>query len=453
MDFDDRAKEQSDLIFRVWVQNLLRNQPEELAAKLAFRHCPGTPVTASRLANGAFNVCYRVTFEDGKRVVVRFTALGRVVARREKVGDEIAVMEYLAQHTAIPVPKIFGSGDCAVGPYVVMSYIEGKPLTGYLRDPSRETDALRPNLPAPVLRKAYFAMADLLLELAKPEFPSIGAIARDEAGAWTVSKRALTFNMNRLAQFSNIPHSVFTQRRFDSAADFFEELARQHFWHLELQRNDAVADDADCRKKYVARCLFRRLSREIAGEHCRGPFRLFCDDLRPDSLLVDASKLAVAGVVDWEFTYAAPVEFTHAAPWWLLLERPEAWEDDLDEFLARFMPRFRTFIEVLRECEAAKIADGSLLPSQRLSAAMEKSMENGMFWVCLASRHSSMFDEIYWKFIDPKFFGPFTTMEDRLCLLSAAERTDIDAFVEKKMLQASEGSLASYYTVDEIFDL
>jgi Ser/Thr protein kinase RdoA (MazF antagonist) len=109
------------------------------------------------------------------------------------------------------------------------------------------------------------------------------------------------------------------RRRFNNAADYFEELARQHFYHLEFQINDAVIDEADCQKKYIARCLFHNLSREISKEHCNGPFRLYCVDLRPDNVLIDPSKFVVAGVVDWEFTYAAPVEFTYAAPWWLLI--------------------------------------------------------------------------------------------------------------------------------------
>lgn len=266
-------------------------------------------------------------------------------------------------------------------------------------------------------------------------------------------KRPLTFNMNRLAQFSNIPHSVFREQHFSNAADYFEELAQQHFYHLELQHNDAISNEADCRKKYIARCLFRKLSRDISREHCNGPFRLYCDDLHPDNVLVDVSKLVVTGVVDWEFAYAAPVEFTYAAPWWLLLERPEDWESDLDQFLVRFMPRFRIFLEVLQDCEARKIKGGSLSQSQRLSIAMENSLETGHFWICLASRHSSMFDEIYWNFIDPRFFGHFTTIEDRLRLLSAEERVNIDIFIEKKMCQASEGKLISYYSIDEIVDL
>lgn len=452
MDFDSLAKQQSDRIFQVWIQNLLRNSPENLAGKLASRHCHGTPMTALRLPNGAFNICYRVTFENGHRVLVRFTALGRVIARNEKVEDEVAIMGYVAQHTTIPVPNVLGYGKCVVGPYIVMSFIEGNPLSGYLRDSSQEIVTLSSDIPMSVLKRAYFGMAEVLLELSKPTFPSIGAIRQDESGGWVVSKRPLSFNMNRLSQFSNIPHNVFGRRHFGNAADYFEELARQHFHHLEFQRNDAVTDEADCRKKYIARCLFRKISREIS-KHCSGPFRLYCDDLRPDNVLVDASRLIVAGVIDWEFAYAAPVEFTYAAPWWLLLERPEDWEPDLDQFLVRFMPRFHTFLEVLQDCEARKIKDGSLLQSQRLSTAMEKSLETGLFWICLASRHSSMFDEIYWSFIDQRFFGPLTTIDDRLCLLSAEERVDIDTFVEKKMDQTRAGNLDSHYSIDELVDL
>ncbi|RJE20509.1 Phosphotransferase enzyme family protein [Aspergillus sclerotialis] len=85
MEFDKLAKDKSDRVFQVWVQNLLRNSPEELAGKLASGHCPGTPVTALQLSNGAFSVCYRVTYENGLRVLVRFTALGRVIAEMKRL--------------------------------------------------------------------------------------------------------------------------------------------------------------------------------------------------------------------------------------------------------------------------------------------------------------------------------------------------------------------------------
>jgi hypothetical protein len=43
-----------------------------------------------------------------------------------------------------------------------------------------------------------------------------------------------------------------------------------------------------------------------------------------------------------------------------------------------------------------------------------------------------MFDEIYWGLMDSRFYGSFTTIEDRLGLLSAEERLNVDAIVEGK---------------------
>ena len=121
--------------------------------------------------------------------------------------------------------------------------------------------------------------------------------------------------------------------------------------------------------------------------------------------------------------------------------------------LGTFHAEIHTFLEVLRDCEAGKIKAGSLSQTQRLSTVMEKSVESGLFWICLASRHSSMFDKIYWKFIDPRFFDPFTSIEDRLDLLSAEERVNMDPFIERKMQQASEAKLVLHYSVDELVDL
>lgn len=96
---------------------------------------------------------------------------------------------------------------------------------------------------------------------------------------WTVQNRPFTFNMDRLSQFSNIPLDVFGKKYFNNAADYFEELALQHLYHFEFQRNDAITDETDCRKKCIARRLFRKVSREISTEHCTGPLRLYCEYL------------------------------------------------------------------------------------------------------------------------------------------------------------------------------
>lgn len=77
-----------------------------------------------------------------------------------------------------------------------------------------------------------------------------------------------------------------------------------------------------------------------------GSFPLFCDDLRPSNVLVD-EDLSIRAVIDWEFCYAAPVEFSHCSPWWLLLARPETWDSGIDDFLYHYKSRQKIFLEVL----------------------------------------------------------------------------------------------------------
>lgn len=111
---------------------------------------------------------------------------------------------------------------------------------------------------------------------------------------------------------------------FEATSTYFNALAELHLEHLSHQRNDAVDSANDCRRKFVARKLFSKLAREgrlTQSTNGHGPFTLWCDDLRPSNVLVNKS-LQIVGVIDWEFTYVAPVELFHAPPWWLLLEQP-----------------------------------------------------------------------------------------------------------------------------------
>lgn len=112
--------------------------------------------------------------------------------------------------------------------------------------------------------------------------------------------------------------------------------AEMHMAHLSIQRNDAVESAEDCRRKYIAQCLFRKLAREnrsLCSRYDNGPFRLFCDDFRPTSVLANSlDGFKVVGVIGWEFTYAAPAEFVYSLLAWLLLERPEFWESGLDDW-------------------------------------------------------------------------------------------------------------------------
>lgn len=448
---DELAFNQGYNLYLTWMRHLAKNSTESLAAKLAAKHRRGLVTKSTSFAKGSFNHCYRVKFEEGPDAIVRFPAMGRVSFRREKVENEASVMRFIAQHTSIPIPQVLGSGTCAVGPYLVMEFVEGKLLSEYLTIPAAGTDVdiLDPKINDQILKKAYSQMAQILLELSKCQFSNIGSITQDEHGTWSVRKRALTFNMNELVSLGNYPPKESSTGPFSAAADYFESLAKEHMRHLWFQRNDAIDDEADCRKKYIARCLFLKIARTFSTTHNNGPFRLFCDDLRPANVIVDGD-LNIRGIIDLDFSYAAPVEFTHSPPWWLLLALPDGWEDGLDDFLAIYLPRLETFLEVMRECENQAIQSGTLLESQRLSGHMEQSMHSGDFWVCFAARSSFAFDDIYWRFIDPRYYGEFTSIEERLKLLSAEERNELKEFTSLKMQQAEIRKLDEHWTLDEM---
>ncbi|WEW59710.1 hypothetical protein PRK78_005190 [Emydomyces testavorans] len=454
MDFDDLACNRHDTFFILWRRNLETYAPERLAAKLAISHCNRTAIDAQNLSEGSYNRCFRVKFDQGPDAVVRFTALGRSFFRKEKVDDEVALMNYLyAKHPAIPLPKVWGKGWCAVGPYIVMEFIEGTLLTKYLEEPNRDRKLgtiLNPSIGVSTLRKGYREMARLLLAMFDCKFSRIGAVGEDGS----VTKRAVTFNMNELVGLANYPPKEFATHTFSTASDYFVSLANDHLTHLKMQRNDAISDAEDCREKYIARCLFRKICHELyTSPYNEGPFTLFCDDFRPSNVISD-EDLNIKSVIDWEYCYSAPVEFAHCSPWWLLLARPDDWEDGPRDFMAQYLPRHRTFLEILRECEDEIIREKGMVShgQKRLSEHMQESIDNGLFWFCLTAKSSYGFDKFYWRFVDERFFGKFTNLEQRLELLSEEERNNLEPFVQFKLQQEKEKKLDEHRTLDEILE-
>nr|ASK38719.1 putative phosphotransferase [Paecilomyces divaricatus] len=449
---DDEARKRVDTMYIVWTRNLKQCLTERLAAMLAAKHRGGIPIEAVAYRDGAYNRCYRMTFREGPDAIVRLPILGKVALRREKVNDELCIMGYITRNTSIPLPKVLGSGICAVGPYMVMNFAEGSPLGDYLSAPLPDRTrvaVLEPEISISKLKTAYREMARVLLELSRSRFSRIGAPTQNTDGAWSVYKRPLTYNINELLTYANFPPQDLHKGPFSTANEYFLALAEDHLQHLRTQRNDAVDDEADCKKKYVARCLFRNIARNFSTAYNNGPFSLFCDDLRPSNVLVD-SDLHITSVIDWEYCYAAPLEFTYCSPWWLLLAHPDSWENGFNDFFTQYMPRQKIFLEVLRECEDEAAARSAVVDSPRLSEHMEQSIHNGSFWFCLAARSSFSFDDIYWEFIDQRYYGEFTSVEDRMALLSEEERAELGGLYHLKMEQEAERKLDEHRTLDEI---
>lgn len=92
-----------------------------------------------------------------------------------------------------------------------------------------------------------------------------------------------------------------------------------------------------------------------------------------------SKDLQIVGVIDWEFTYAAPTEFSSAPPWWLLVEQPEYWPDGIEAWIDVYGQRLQTFLEGLIEREDALIYAGRMEEKQRLSGPMQESCKTVTF--------------------------------------------------------------------------
>ncbi|KAL4904280.1 hypothetical protein BDW74DRAFT_168345 [Aspergillus multicolor] len=441
-----------------WVEQLTRQMPE-LPLRLANQHRPDHAATqVSHLSTGSSALHCLVTFEDGACVMIRFPMPSSTNGTLEKTSNEVSVMRYLARTTIIPVPSVLGAGTWDLGLYVITEFVDGDLLSHRLHmglEPDTSVPIPIPTaIPDPELERAYHCMAHVILELSKTTFPSIGTLVQTSDAKWTIQSTTPMTLQSVSTLYANVdPPTLLPSKPFTTANAYFVDLATQHLHHLFHQRNAGLLTDTTVwKEKYIARCLFRRIARSIKTEP--GPFRLYSDDFSPANVLVlpnnpaptdadtatvtaTAADFSVTAVTNWSGTYAAPNEFTYTAPWWLLFQSAAGWEEDMSRFMRKQTPHLDMFLSVLRAVEDDQIAAGVLdVPSGRLSSRMAESLHNGLFWFCLAARKSHIFDDIFWAFLDERWFGPLGSLDERLALLSEADMEEFDESVRAEHRKA-----------------
>lgn len=276
--------------------------------------------------------------------------------------------------------------------------------------------------------------------------------------------RPITLNMSNMVQLSNIPQSVFPLKAtiYKTVDDWYVALAEMQMATLIFQHNDIVDSENNCTTKYVARQLFCKVAKQgrlstfgftasknpgatLPAADGSSSFRLWPDDFRPANVLVDDNE-QIAGIIDWEFTYVGPRQFTLDPPWWLLIEVPEMWENGIEDWAHVYETRLETWLSELEKVEK-DMKPGSLL----LSAYMRESWETGRFWLNYAARKSWAFDAIYWTYLDERLFGKREyhgpreeIWKSRIHLLSEQEQTAMEPLVQIKMEESKERVLLDW---------
>lgn len=461
MEFDDVAWERNEDLDYKWEEKFNNQDVYREIAREILRWRDGEPAELLEPRRGAANAVLQLKFRDASSTLIRFASPVASGPPAEKVLREVEVMRFLERHTTILVPRILHHGlieesPRGLGPFIVMEYVPHKstfmePLNTPGLSIVDDRCVLNPGIAEEILESAYGQMADVILQLSKHSFTQIGCISQAVYGElsddWIVQHRPLTFNMSQLIQMGNVPQQRIPTRPFRTSSSYYQKLAYMHMQHLFYQRNDAIDSAEDCKRKYIARCLFRKITRDYKlCDLDSGPFKLVCDDLRPGNVLADDGYKLVAAI-DWEFTYAAPIEFAYCPPFWLILEKPEYWKEGLDDWTETYGRRLKTFLKMMKEREDAAINLGELTEEDRLSEHMRRSWESGDFWLNYTARKSWSFDLIYWAKIDKRFFGN-GDMEDRIKLLTKKERDNMDGFIQRKLAEKEERRLVDWIAME-----
>ncbi|CRK33088.1 hypothetical protein BN1723_016894 [Verticillium longisporum] len=471
---DDLAWEKSDEAFDKWEANIHNRTMYHAIADFILEYKSGDVVELHKPIMGGYNILYRLEYKDGSSVALRVPCKGIVQFPEEKVRYEVATMRYVAAHTTIPVPHVYHYGSATenptgLGPFIIMEYINHyQTLSHALNDPSRGIDEyhkLDPSISDEKLEFLYRQMAKIVLQLSTLKFPRIGSLVEDKAGVISVEGRPLIQNMNSMVDHARVPPCVLPSKTYSLATEWYSALADMHLAQLVFQHNDAVEDEDDARDKYVARQLFRKLAAEgqlttgLGGNSDPdGTFRLWSEDLRPSNVLID-EDLHVIAVVDWEFAYVAPSQFTFDPPWWLLLAEPDWWEGGYQMWMQAYEPRLKTFLRVLEDeerqltgagitedMESMSLVEAGTGSPKTLAQRMRESWETNSWMVNFASRRSWSFDALFWRYLDPTYFGPNEDGDHkaRLDLLPIEEARAIEPFVRTKMEEAKQRVLVEW---------
>lgn len=160
--------------------------------------------------HGAFNAGMKMVFSDNTAWMVRFPRVGMVSDdyADEKVAMEVAALNLIASRTSIPVPRVQAwgpaiSNELALGPFIMMDFVDGVSLSELLRDPNAErpTRLMREDISDSDIESIYRQLATFLLQIFELDFDQIGSLPSPEAGAASPTpRRPLTFKAHSILQ-------------------------------------------------------------------------------------------------------------------------------------------------------------------------------------------------------------------------------------------------------------
>ncbi|KFG77888.1 phosphotransferase enzyme family protein [Metarhizium anisopliae] len=286
-------------------RNFIDSLDSDAVCALASRYNNGQTCRVVKKDNGSFNVCFFVEFEqDGSQWIVRIPIEPAFDDPWDKLLSEITTLQFLERKTLIPVPHIRAYGrdakltESSSGPqmYLIADFIPGEPLDKKLL--FQADDEAR--------RKFYAQLIDILAELRKLEFTSIGSLMPDPNHSThpilgpVMSMSATTLRLPALPTLETAKE--YMEYQFGLVSSFFVQPVADHATE-DIQAEVFALDG-------MKRIFDERIDSELNA----GPFVLSHLDLRSRNIIVD-QDLQIRGIIDWEFAATVPLQVFTPPSW------------------------------------------------------------------------------------------------------------------------------------------
>jgi Phosphotransferase enzyme family len=232
--------------------------------------------------HGKYNLVIEILFDDGVSWVARIRLYGDSADNDDLVMEsELATMEYVREHSNIPVPTVYasdtGRNNVFDAPFMLMTGMNGEA-------PDWKT------LSVAMKRIVIYQMADIKTKLGNLRFSKIGSLRRDVTGNYSID---------------TILVGETWAGPFDRGADYYSFFALSA-WEDRVNENhkDEESRRHSCFLPWLSRSVVPFISRADLNH---GPFPLSHADFGPHNLLIDDNGV-ITGVLDWSHACTLPWE-------------------------------------------------------------------------------------------------------------------------------------------------
>jgi len=393
--------------------------------------------------DGSFNVCYWVQVGGIDREwVVRFPKpFGPRAVLRTKLRSEVATLQYLSQHTRVPVPALIGysEGTENLPPFLIVEHREGWRLSllwgSRVKNEWAEDTIMK-------------SLAEIQHELLLHPFNRIGML--DISNGSNAEQNLIgPLSLDALEHcrdgvIPNIPSP------FDNASDYYEYKLKVATHRLLTQRN-SIASISDGRRKFLNSHIIREYLQVKGGPNCDGgPFYLAHPDLHGANVIIDFATFRIVSILDWEGACILPLDDACALPRCLhnillddLLPNSEQW--------TIYGDRAKRYSKLFAEVASAHQTD---------FAVADKITSNLFFtW---AINDVRTLDSLTWEHLAPSLYPDLRKEYDRIYWLNdhrgRADDPDsiksvVTQFVERLLLVGGFGSALDKEVEKKMIDL